>query len=68
MVVKRKKDTREDVPQDILDKAYRTGVVQQDREGRWRIVSRQKKKYWTPKYESKEKAQNALKAYQASKH
>ena len=63
-----KKDDREDVPSDIMEKAWKTGVVQQDREGRWRIINRQKKKYWRQKYSSKEKGLAALAAYHSNKH
>lgn len=60
-------DNREDVPESILEEAKESGVVQKDSEGKWRIISLQAKKYWTPKYQSKEKAEAALRAYQANR-
>lgn len=63
-----KVDDREKVPDDILEKANRTGVVQQDREGRWRIINRKKGVYWSSHYTSKEKASAALRGYYANKH
>lgn len=63
-----KKDDREDVPSDIMEKAWKTGVVQQDREGRWRIINRQKKKFWNAIYTSREKAEAGLRGYYSNKH
>lgn len=71
MIILRSKmfsDDREKVPEDILEKAKRNGVVQQDREGRWRIINRKKGVYWDSHYESKEKASAALRGYYANKH
>jgi hypothetical protein len=62
------KETREKVPKDILEKADRDGVVQQDREGRWRIINRKKGVYWNQIYSSKERGQAALAAYHANRH
>ena len=60
-------DNREDVPEKILEEAKKSGVVQKDGEGHWRIISIKAGKYWTPKYQTKEKAENALAAYLANK-
>lgn len=43
------------------------GCVQQDAEGNWRIISNRTGEYWKQKYQSRESAENALKAYHASK-
>lgn len=59
---------RERVPDDLLEESYRSGVVQRDSNGDWRIINRQSKVFWKPKYDSKQKAENALKAYQAQKN
>lgn len=59
---------RERVPDDLLEESYRSGVVQRDSNGNWRIINRQSKVFWKPKYDSKQKAENALKAYQAQKN
>ena len=61
-------DNREKVPDDILEKAKKDGVVQQDREGRWRIINRKKGVYWSSVFKSKESGQAALRAYWSNKH
>lgn len=63
-----KKDNREDVPEDIMAKVEKTGVVQQDREGRWRIINKRKKKFWSSHYTSKESALAGLRGYFHNKH
>lgn len=71
MIILRNKifsDDREKVPDDIMEKVERTGVVQQDREGKWRIVNKRKKVFWKQVYSSKENGLQALKAYHSSKH
>ena len=60
-------DNRETVPEDIMSKVEKSGVIQQDREGRWRIINKDKKKFWTAKYKSKESAEAGLRGYFASK-
>ena len=60
-------DNRETVPDDITSKVEKSGVIQQDREGRWRIINKDKKKFWTAKYKSKESAEAGLRGYFASK-
>ena len=59
---------RERVPDDLLEESYRSGVVQRDSNGDWRIINRQSKVFWKPRYDSRQKAENALKAYQAQKN
>ena len=61
-------DNREKVPDDILEKANRDGVVQQDRNGVWRIVNRKKKVFWDAHYTSKEAAERGLRGYFHNKH
>lgn len=56
-------EPREKVPSSILEKAKKEGVVQKDGKGQWRIISIQKGEYWNAIYESKEKAEAALRAY-----
>lgn len=60
-------DTREKVPTDLLEESWKTGVVQKDSKGDWRIINRKKGVFWTPKYSSKTKAENSLRAYHANK-
>ncbi len=61
------KAPREEVPKKIVKKAKKSGVVQKDSDGNWRIINMNgpdgKAIYWKPKYSSKEKAENALKSY-----
>ena len=58
---------REEVPKKIAKKAEKSGVVQQDSEGHWRIINMHgpggKPIYWKPKYKSREAAENVLKSY-----
>ena len=64
------KAPRELVPKKIVKKAKKSGVVQKDSEGNWRIINMNAPQgpiYWVPKYSSKEKAENCLRAYQAGK-
>lgn len=58
---------REKVPQTILEKAKKEGVIQKDHNGDWRIISLRKGEYWDAHYKSKESASKSLRAYQASK-
>ena len=63
------KAPREEVPKKIVKKAKKSGVVQQDSEGNWRVINMHGPNgtaiYWKPKYSSREKAENALKSYQS---
>ena len=63
-----KVDNREDVPEDIMEKVERTGVIQQDREGKWRIINKKKKKFWDVHFDSKESAQRGLRGFFHAKH
>lgn len=60
---------REVVPKKIVKKAKKSGVVQKDADGNWRVINMHGPNgqaiYWKPKYGSREKAENALKSYQS---
>ena len=62
---------REVVPKKIAKKATKKGVVQQDEQGRWRIINMNgpggQPVYWKPIYKSRESAENCLKAYQSGR-
>lgn len=62
---------REVVPKKIARKAEKRGVVQQDSQGRWRIINMNgpggQPVYWKPIYKSRESAENCLRAYQSGK-
>lgn len=62
-----KVDNREDASPELIEKAKESGVVQKIGDS-WRIVSIKKKKIWDAHYDSKSKADDALKAYYANKH
>jgi len=56
------------VPEDIMEEAKKSGVIQKDKNGVWRIISMKKGKFWPNHYKTKEKAQASLAAYHANKH
>lgn len=58
---------REKVPADILEKAKTDGVVQQDKDGNWRIISLKDGEFWNAHYQTKESAEAALRGYHAQK-
>jgi len=72
MIILRQKNYsgREKVPQAIEEKARKTGVVQKDSTGTWRIISLKTSpaEYWNAHYDSKEDAEKALAYYHANKH
>lgn len=72
MIILRQKNYsgREKVPQAMEEKARKTGVVQKDSTGTWRIISLKTSpaEYWNAHYDSKEDAEKALAAYHANKH
>lgn len=72
MIIKRQKNYsgREKVPQAIEEKAKRSGVIQKDSSGTWRIISLKTSpaEYWDAHYDTKEDAEKALSAYHARKH
>lgn len=52
-----------------LEKAKKSGVIQKRPDnGKWGIIAISKKLWWSQSYETKEKAQAALRAYQANKN
>lgn len=61
---------REIVPRDIAQKARKEGVIQQDKNGDWRIISFKQNppEFWDAHYDSKDDAEKALGAYHAQKH
>ena len=61
---------REVVPPDIAEKGRKEGVIQKDKSGHWRIISYKTKPptFWNSTYQTKEKAEAALRGYQANKH
>lgn len=62
---------REIVPKKIVKKAEKSGVVQKDKEGNWRIINMHgpdgKAVYWKPVYKSKESASSALRSFEMGK-
>lgn len=58
---------REKVPEAILEKAKKSGVIQKDSHGSWRIISLKSGEYWNAKYKSKKTAKAALSAYHANR-
>ena len=58
---------REKVPADILEKAKTEGVVQQDQDGNWRIISLKDGEFWNAHYQTKASAEAALRGYHAQK-
>ena len=44
------------------------GCIEKDKSDNWRIISNKTGKYWPQHYDSKENAEDALKAYHAAKH
>lgn len=61
--------SREKVPSDIAREGKKSGVVQKDRNGNWRIISYKTNppEFWNAHYNSKEDAEKALSAYHANK-
>lgn len=60
------KSPRELVPKKIVKKAKRSGVIQKDQNGNWRIINMnapQGPVFWAPKYKSKEACQRVLDSY-----
>ena len=72
MIILRQKNYsgREKVPQAIAEKERKSGVVQKDSNGVWRIISLKTSpaEYWDAHYDTREDAEKALAAYHANKH
>jgi hypothetical protein len=58
---------REKVSAEMLKKAKTDGVVQKKPNGAWGIISIKAGEWWTPDYDTKDKAEKALQAYHANK-
>ena len=60
--------SREKVPSDIAKEGKKSGVVQKDKNGDWRIISYKTNppEFWNAHYNSKEDAEKALSAYHAN--
>lgn len=65
--IKRFNETREKVPSSKLQESWHSGVIQKDSNGDWRIINRQKGVYWNAHYDSREKAEAALRGYHSNK-
>ena len=65
------KGPREAVPKKIVKKAKKSGVVQKDSNGNWRIINMNGPEghpvYWKPVYKSKESASAALRSFEMGK-
>ena len=61
--------SREKVPSDIAKEGKKSGVVQKDKNGKWRIISYKTNppEFWDAHYDSKKDAEDALAAYHANK-
>jgi hypothetical protein len=62
------KRNRLPVSKDDLEKAEISGVVQKHPSGDWGIIAKQKKLWWSSTYDTREKAEAALRAYHAGRH
>jgi len=60
-------EKREKVSAEMLEKAKSDGVIQKKPNGSWGIISIQAGEWWNADYDTKENAENALKAYHANK-
>lgn len=69
MIILRQKEYREKVPSDIAEEGKKSGVIQKDKNGSWRIISYKTNppEFWDAHYDSKEDAEKALSAYHANK-
>ena len=70
MIIKRKLySQREKVPSDIAKEGKKSGVIQKDKKGKWRIISYKTNppEFWNAHYDSKSDAEDALSAYHANK-
>lgn len=69
MILLRQRIFREKVPNKTAQEGKRSGVVQKDDNGEWRIISYKTNppEFWDAHYDSKEDAENALQAYHANR-
>ena len=61
--------SREKVPSDIAKEGKKSGVIQKDKNGVWRIISYKTNppEFWDAHYDTREDAEKALDAYHANK-
>ena len=61
---------REKVPSDIAKEGKKSGVIQKDKKGYWRIISYKTNppEFWDAHYDTREDAEKALDAYHANKN
>jgi len=61
---------REKVPSDIAKEGKKSGVIQKDKKGNWRIISYKTNppEFWAAHYDTREDAEKALDAYHANKN
>lgn len=61
---------REKVPFDIAKEGKKSGVIQKDKKGYWRIISYKTNppEFWDAHYDTREDAEKALDAYHANKN
>lgn len=70
MILKRKLYSgRDKVPPSIAKEGRKSGVVQKDQNGDWRIISYKQNppEFWDAHYDTKSDAKKALRGYQANK-
>ena len=70
MIIKRKLySDREKVPSDIAKEGRKSGVIQKDKSGKWRIISYKTSppEFWNAHNDTREDAEKALSAYHAGK-
>jgi hypothetical protein len=65
--IKRFSVTQESCPKEMLERAKKSGVIQKDKNGDWRIISLKKGTLWNSKYQSEASAKKALAAYHIHK-
>jgi hypothetical protein len=65
-----KKDNREVVDKETAELGKKEGVVQKKPSGKWGIISYKATppRWWDSDYDTKEDAEDALKAYHANRH
>ena len=61
-------ESRMPVSSTDMRKAETDGVVQRRPDGKWGIIAKKKRLWWSAGYDSKESAEAALRAYHAGKH
>lgn len=69
MIILRQKEYREKVPKNIAEEGKKSGVIQKDKDGIWRIISYKKNppEFWDAHYKTRGDAEKALAAYHSRK-